>query len=356
MGQAGSIRFERGITAGAVVLAHVLLVWIIIEARVQISERDRTTEPVIATLLDEPRQPSPGVVPVEVKTEQVQQLQNLAPKIPDIPEEAPDPIPSVESVPVPTAAAPVPANGADGTNTVSSGPRGGGRLLSIIQRIVPKYPRISARLGEQGVSVMQLRVDEAGRVVEAKVARGSGSGRLDQAALEAVRKWKFAPAARGSAPNGTWGEVELRFVLYRITYSRIGGRALDSVSGEQARSGAKDEPTPGADAALKRFIADVRSGAISGDPDAQTRGEVDKLRAALNEWGDVKSLQFSGGGAERSWVPYEIKPAFRVGMPNVEVRWDMYEVRHQHATSEWLIAVDREGTIWNAQVGPAPTQ
>ena len=352
---AGSIRFERGLAAAAVLAAHVLLAWIIIQARLQIVDRETTSNPVIATLIDQPRDRAHGAVPVEVKAEQIQHLQDLAPKIPDIPEETPEPIPSVEAPPAPVAAS-LAATGAPGAQSLSSGPRGGGRQLSLVQRVVPQYPLLSARRGEQGAAVMQLRVDEAGRVVEAKVARSSGSGRLDRAALDAVRKWKFAPTARGSAPNGTWGETELRFVLYRFTYSRLGARAMDGVYGEQVRAGAVDEATPGSEAALKRFMTDVLSGAVTGDPDPDTQREVEKLRTVLREWGDVKSLQFTGGLAERSWVPYEIRPAFRSSQATVEVRWDMFEVRHAHATSEWLIAVDREGAIWNAQVGPAPSQ
>ena len=358
--QAGSIRLERGVTAAVVLLAHVLLVWIIIQARLQISERERrTAEPVIAMLIDAPRKAPPAALPIEVKTEQIRQLQTLAPKVPDIPDETPEPIPDVESVPAPapSADAPLANNAVSGADSASSGPRGGGRSLSLVQRVVPAYPFISARRGEQGAAIVQLRVDETGRVAEAKVARSSGSSRLDQAALDAIRKWKFAPMARGSAPGGAWGETELRFVLYRFTYSRLGARALDDVRGEQVRSGAIDEATPGSDAVLKRFIADVRSGALTGDADADTLKEVARLRAALGEWGDVKSLQYTGGVAGRGWIPYDIKPAFRAGQPKatVEVHWDMYEVRHQHATSEWLIAVDREGAIWNAQAGPAPT-
>ena len=358
MAQAGSIRFERGVLAAVVLLAHVLLVWVIIQARLHISERETTAEPVFATLIDQPRFVPLAASPVVVKTEPLQHLQTLAPKLPDIPEEMPEPIANVETTPTPAPSTVTPAtdSGEPGSNSASSGARGGDRALSIVQRVVPKYPFASMRTGEQGAAVVRVRVDELGRVVDVKIGRSSGFSRLDGAALDAVRKWKFTPAARGSAPEGTWGETELRFTLYRFTYSRLSARALDEAGAERVRSGALDEATPGSEAALKRFIADVLSGAITGDPDSQTRSEVTRLKVALREWGEVKSVQFTGGAAPGSWARSDVNPEFRDAEPSVEVHWDMYEVRHQHAKSEWLIAVDRKGMLWTARVGLAPTQ
>jgi TonB family protein len=196
-------------------------------------------------------------------------------------------------------------------------------------------------------------VNERGRVAEARVSRSSGFKRLDEAALDAVRKWRFAASPSGSAPNGTWGEMELRFVLYKFTYSLLGEQAVRDAYEERVGSGAEDAAVPGSETALKRFIADVKSGAVTGFPDAQTHSEVLKIRKALETWGDVKSMLFTGA-AGSGWSRYDIKPAFRTGAPAVEVRWAMFEVQHQQATSEWLIAIDRRGMIWVAQAGPAP--
>jgi protein TonB len=363
MGHSGAIRFQRGVTAAVVLLAHVLLVWIVIEARIQLSERDIQNEPVLATIIEQPRDVRPGAVPIEVKPETIQRVQSLPlPKIPEIAEVTEPAPPDVAStaapVNVPAPAQPTENTSAPGADRATSGPRGGGRQLVLAQRVVPKYPPQSVRGGEQGNAGVQLRVDERGRVVEARLARSSGFPRLDRAALDAVRKWKFAPAERGSAPNGTWGETEVQFVLYRFTYSRLGSRAVDGVYAEQVKTGTVDEATPGSEVALRRFIADVLSGAVTGDPDPEVREQIVSMRKVLAEWGEVKSMQFTGGVAGRAWVAYDIKPAFRSDQPaaTVEVRWDMYEVRHQRATSEWLIAVDRNGMVWNAQAGPAPGQ
>jgi len=45
------------------------------------------------------------------------------------------------------------------------------------------------------------------------VKKSSGYDLLDQAALQAVRKWKFAPAVQNNVRIRTWGDVPIRFVL-----------------------------------------------------------------------------------------------------------------------------------------------
>ncbi|GAB4158754.1 MAG: hypothetical protein Fur0037_26200 [Planctomycetota bacterium] len=77
----------------------------------------------------------------------------------------------------------------------------------------PPYPLQSRRLGEQGRVVLSLAIDARGNVVEARIVRSSGHRRLDRAALEALRKWKFLPATRGGHPVATTIEQEVEFVL-----------------------------------------------------------------------------------------------------------------------------------------------
>jgi periplasmic protein TonB len=355
--QAGAIRVERGAVAAAVVLAHLIVLWLAIELRFHPTEEPGgTAQPVLARIIELPRHAPLAPIPIEVKVERVQHLQNIAPRIPDIPDVPQEPIPEVESVPVTPPVASVATEaptGEGGNNSASSGPRGSGRELLILQRTVPKYPLESARKGEQGSTVVQLRVTERGRVDQVKVTRGSGFKRLDDAALDAIRKWRFQASPRGAAPNGTWAEMELRFVLYKFTYSRLGELAVRDAYEERVRSGATDAPVPGSDAALKRFIADVQSREITGTADTETHVALIKMRDALKEWGEVKNVLFTGT-AGSGWNRYEVKPAFRAGAPSVEVRWAMFEVEHQHATSEWLIAIDRQGMVWVAQAGPAP--
>lgn len=61
----------------------------------------------------------------------------------------------------------------------------------------PAYPRVSRRRGEQGRVLLQVRVNARGLPEQVEIHEGSGHARLDTAALEAVRRWRFVPARRG---------------------------------------------------------------------------------------------------------------------------------------------------------------
>lgn len=61
----------------------------------------------------------------------------------------------------------------------------------------PDYPSVSRRLGEQGKVLLRVQVTVDGAASSVALQTSSGSTRLDQAALEAVKKWRFVPAKRG---------------------------------------------------------------------------------------------------------------------------------------------------------------
>jgi periplasmic protein TonB len=52
-----------------------------------------------------------------------------------------------------------------------------------------------------------------GRPGEIRLRQGSGYARLDEAALSAVRRWRFVPARRGDTPVAAWVLVPIRFSL-----------------------------------------------------------------------------------------------------------------------------------------------
>ena len=61
----------------------------------------------------------------------------------------------------------------------------------------PAYPSASRRLGEEGRVVLRVLVESDGRPAEVTIKTSSGFPRLDQAAEDAVRRWKFVPARKG---------------------------------------------------------------------------------------------------------------------------------------------------------------
>lgn len=61
----------------------------------------------------------------------------------------------------------------------------------------PRYPALSLELNETGTVRVRVQVSAEGRPLDVSLAQSSGYPRLDRAALEAVRQWRFVPARRG---------------------------------------------------------------------------------------------------------------------------------------------------------------
>lgn len=78
----------------------------------------------------------------------------------------------------------------------------------------PAYPAMSRRLGEEGRVVLRVFVDTEGRAERIELKNSSGFPRLDQAAEDAVRRWKFVPAKRGNEALATWVVVPIVFSLH----------------------------------------------------------------------------------------------------------------------------------------------
>jgi protein TonB len=77
----------------------------------------------------------------------------------------------------------------------------------------PAYPEAARRRGEQGVVTLEVDVAADGSVSGIRVAAGSGSAALDQAALDAVRRWRFTPAAQDGRPVPSSVRTSVRFRL-----------------------------------------------------------------------------------------------------------------------------------------------
>jgi periplasmic protein TonB len=68
----------------------------------------------------------------------------------------------------------------------------------------PPYPPISQRLGEHGVTLLNVSIDASGRATDATVVTSSGSARLDAAAVEYVKqRYRWKPATRDGKPVAT---------------------------------------------------------------------------------------------------------------------------------------------------------
>lgn len=64
----------------------------------------------------------------------------------------------------------------------------------LLRKVEPPYPESARESERQGTVVVRLQVLENGRVGEVSIRKSSGHDDLDQAALKAVKKWRFVPA------------------------------------------------------------------------------------------------------------------------------------------------------------------
>lgn len=77
----------------------------------------------------------------------------------------------------------------------------------------PAYPSMARRLREQGRVVLRVLVSIAGDAERVEVRTSSGSARLDEAARDTVKRWRFVPARQGAEAVAAWVLVPISFAL-----------------------------------------------------------------------------------------------------------------------------------------------
>jgi periplasmic protein TonB len=142
-------------------------------------------------------QPTPK--PVPVAQEVAQPVVTEAPPTPDAPVVIAK-APEVVEVPPPKAA----------PEPVTEPPRFGAAYLN---NPAPDYPQMARRLGQEGRVLLKVLVAESGMAQTVELAKSSGHEKLDQAAIEAVKKWSFIPAKRSNQPISAYVLVPIKFSL-----------------------------------------------------------------------------------------------------------------------------------------------
>lgn len=190
----------------------------------------------------EPPQQKPAARPIEVKP--------VPPQQPVQPEVVPDVVPQADTSSVVDAVAGLPPGGhPDGVD--EGGVPGGDPILGVphgtgdgeglipvvgtpapvsndvpiqvggavkrpepLYQPQPRYTEVARRANVQGVVVLQAIIDERGNVTDVKVLRGLPMG-LDQAALDAVRTWRYKPATLHGQPVKVYFNLTVNFQLQR---------------------------------------------------------------------------------------------------------------------------------------------
>jgi len=77
----------------------------------------------------------------------------------------------------------------------------------------PRYPLLAQRMGLEGRVLVGVSVTYEGIPIEVGIIAGSGHSVLDQAALDAVRDWRFRVTGMDASDASEVVEVPIRFAL-----------------------------------------------------------------------------------------------------------------------------------------------
>jgi protein TonB len=80
-------------------------------------------------------------------------------------------------------------------------------------KVLPKYPAWCLQKGISGVVKVRIWVEASGSVREGTLVEiSSGYPDLDQAVVNALKKWRFAPLPKNVVQETQWGIITFRFV------------------------------------------------------------------------------------------------------------------------------------------------
>lgn len=187
---------DRSFVVALVALAHVLLLWFYTSSPSQSISAPREMS-ISMAMPSTPQtttvQPKPQEKPKPVKPEPVPQVAE-----PDVPAETPP----VESAP------PRQEN-----VTPSLPDQEPDYRAAYLNNPLPGYPMVARRMGWQGKVVLNVEVLESGLPGQIKLHQSSGRDVLDNAAMQAVRGWRFVPARKNGLVVAKWFLVPIPFIL-----------------------------------------------------------------------------------------------------------------------------------------------
>ncbi len=103
-------------------------------------------------------------------------------------------------------------SGAGETAAVGDGGTGG-NAAKMLRGAAPRYPALARQAGWEGTVMVRVLVDRRGVAATVTIRESSGYQLLDDAVLQAVKKWRFAPATQNGNPIASFHDVRVRFRL-----------------------------------------------------------------------------------------------------------------------------------------------
>jgi len=218
----------------AAVLLHALLLFgFRLETPARPLAMSEEPSPVEVSLVEAAPAPPAAAAPTPPEPAPEPPVPQPTPEMPTPPPE-PSPTPEVETMPAPEStpapARPKPAPRRQEQRHLSHSAAGAAAALagaashgatngplsshaSYLSNPKPDYPEEARRRRQQGVVLVSVEVGADGRASEVALARSSGFPLLDEAAVQAVRRWMFDPARATGLPVPSRVEVPVRFSL-----------------------------------------------------------------------------------------------------------------------------------------------
>lgn len=193
----GSLLSRSG-PAIAVIALHIGVLYVL-ATTMGVIRAPEFVKPLEAVFIPETVQSEPEIPEVKPDIAKMEPTEQTMPEI------------NLDEVLAPPAENPLPASENAIAATAASGAPA--QDLKTSTRVEPTYPAQSRRLGEEGSVKLRILVDATGRPKTIEVMASSGFQRLDQAAQEAVRRWRFKAATDGSRAIEAWTQVGVTFRL-----------------------------------------------------------------------------------------------------------------------------------------------
>ncbi len=212
------------VIAGSVLLFHALAIWALQTGLLMRAVEIIVPVEVLAQIIDLPTPKTAPPVPTPTPPVPVKQavtkptpVTQAAPPILTVNEPAPAPAATAFVAPTPQPpspiaplSVPVAAVSAPAAPPKAPAPT---CVEDYISQPKPPYPRLSKSLGEQGTSSIRVLFSPSGLPLKAELLSSSGFERLDKAALDGVKLWRFVSCRNVAAATDHWESAPVRFAL-----------------------------------------------------------------------------------------------------------------------------------------------
>jgi protein TonB len=361
MGPARTDYRSRGTAAIVAVVFHIAFLFLLtVPLRRVAPPTTSDVEPMLVKLIDRPH----GQHQDSDRRALAPRLTKPTPRMADTPPNVdivipvdirPPPQPSAMLAALPPGTKDVSGEGSPAGRTQGSGEGAGPALL---HHVAPVYSSASLRAHEQGTVILRVLVNSKGVPSEVRLARSSGFPRLDQSALESVKRYRYAPPSQDARPELSWATAYVRFDLLRMPVPTAVVRYDSLVAAQVAiarRTRAElHAEARGTDEVLRRLaerLIDTLGRDSIGRSDPRHSDVSATPPQMLARQGKLKSMRFLGFAG----VGFDCGSA-SVAVDAKTLRCEVFEAQQANGLSYWLALVENSRSRLQSLLISAGTQ